>query len=127
VTLAGISLDTGALIAIARGDVRVIDVLDQALRAGVEVHIVPGVLAQAWRGGARQARLSRLVHADGVQVVVMDEEVALAVGELCGRSRHADIVDVHVVLHAREHGHRVMTSDPDDLRRVDPALSLIVI
>ena len=125
--LTGLSLDTGALIAGERGDVRVFDLLDQALRAGLDVHIVPGVLAQAWRGGARQARLSKLVHADGVQVVVMDEEVALAVGELCGRTRHADIVDVHVVLHAREHGHRVITSDPDDLRRVDPTLPLIVV
>jgi predicted nucleic acid-binding protein len=125
--LTGLSLDTGALIAGERGDVRVFDLLDQALRAGLDVHIVPGVLAQAWRGGARQARLSKLVHADGVQVVVMDEEVALAVGELCGRSRHADIADVHVVLHAREHGHRVITSDPDDLRRVDPTLPLIVV
>lgn len=126
-TLSGISLDASALIAAERGDVRVFDVLDQALQAGVDVHIVPGVLAQAWRGGARQARLARLVHADGVRVVVMDEEVALAVGELRGRSRHADIVDVHVVLHARELGHRVMTSDPDDLRKVDPGLPLIVI
>jgi predicted nucleic acid-binding protein len=125
--ITGISLDTGALIASERGDVRVFDVLDQALRAGLEVHIVPGVLAQAWRGGTRQARLSRLLHADGVQVVVMDEEVAFAVGELCGRSRHADIVDVHVVLHARAHGHRVVTSDPDDLRQVDPALPVIVV
>lgn len=123
----GISLDTGALIAGERGDVRLFDVLDQAAQAGLEVHIVPGVLAQAWRGGTRQARLSRLLHADGVQVVVMDEEVALAVGELCGRSRHPDVVDVHVVLHARENGHHVVTSDPDDLRRVDPALPLIVI
>jgi hypothetical protein len=110
-----------------RGDVRVFGVLDEALRAGFQVHIVPGVLAQAWRGGSRQARLSKLLHADGVQVVVMDEEVALAVGEPCGRSRHSDVVAVQVVLHARAMGHRVVTSDPDDLRKVDPGLPLIVI
>jgi predicted nucleic acid-binding protein len=123
----GISLDTGALIAGERGDVRIFDLLDEADRSGADIDIVPGVLAQAWRGGTRQARLARLLAAHGVHVVVMDEASARAVGELCGRSGHADVVDVHVVLHAREHGHRVVTSDPDDLHQVDPSLPVIVV
>ncbi len=56
-----------------------------------------------------------------------DEQTARLVGELCGVTGHHDIVDVHVVLHARMHGHQVVTSDPDDLSRVDPRLSMIVI
>jgi hypothetical protein len=32
-----------------------------------------------------------------------------------------------VVLHARAMGHRVVTSDPDDLHQVDPGLPLIVV
>lgn len=56
-----------------------------------------------------------------------DEPTARLVGELCGASGHHDIVDVHVVLHARLHGHRVVTSDPDDLRRVDPRLPMVVV
>ena len=51
--------------------------------------------------------------------------VARAVGEMCAGSRHADVIDVHVALCARERGHAVVTSDPDDLARVDPALPLI--
>ena len=126
-TTAGVSLDAGALIAIEAGTRRVLALVEKTLRSGGQVHVVAGVVAQAWRGGSSQARLSRVLNAEGVVVSPLDELTARAVGELCGRSRHADIVDVHVVLHAREHGHRVITSDPDDLRRVDPTLPLIVV
>ena len=54
-----------------------------------------------------------------------DEFAARAVGVLCGLSGHADVVDVHVVVHARRRGHAVVTSDPEDLRRVDPTLRII--
>ena len=53
--------------------------------------------------------------------------MARAVGVLCGRSGHADIVDVHVALHAREHGHAVVTSDPNDIALVDPSLTVITV
>ena len=57
----------------------------------------------------------------------LDEVMARAVGVLCGRSGHADIVDVHVALHAREHGHAVVTSDPNDIALVDPSLTVITV
>ena len=44
---------------------------------------------------------------------------------MCAGSGHADIVDVHVALCARERRHAVVTSDPDDIARVDPRLPLI--
>jgi len=124
---ASLSLDAGALIAAERGDVRVFDRLDQASRSGLEVHVVAGVIAQTWRGGMRPARLARLLNAEEVHTQALDEAAARAVGELCGRSGHHDVVDVHVVLHARQHNHRLVTSDPDDLLAVDPHLQLIVI
>jgi hypothetical protein len=126
-TTSGLSLDAGALIAIDRGSRPVLLLVLETLDAGGEVHITAGALAQVWRGGATQARLARVLNSDGVGLPALDTETARAVGELCGRSRHADIVDVHVVLHAREHGHRVLTADPDDLRKVDPGLPLIVV
>jgi hypothetical protein len=67
------------------------------------------------------------VNSAAVTVVPLDEPVARAVGELCGRTGHDDVVDVHVVLHARQHGHVVLTSDPDDLLAVDPALSVVAV
>ena len=126
-TTQGLSLDSGALIAIEAGQRRVLTIVDEALRAGLGIHVVAGVLAQVWRGGSTQARLSRVINADGVVVPALDAATARAVGVLSGRSRHSDVVDVHVVLHARAMGHRVLTSDPHDLRKVDPGLPLIVI
>ena len=123
----GLTLDTGALLAFERGDQRVRALLRRALEQGWELHVVAGVVAQTWQGGPRQARLARLLAATEVRVVALDDLVARAVGVQCGRSGHAHIVDVHVALDAREHGHAVVTSDPDDIARVDPSLTVITV
>jgi hypothetical protein len=47
--------------------------------------------------------------------------LSVAVGLMSAESCHADIVDVHVALCARERDHAVVTSDRDDLARIDPA------
>jgi hypothetical protein len=44
---------------------------------------------------------------------------------LCGARGTSDVIDATVVLCARARGHRVVTSDPDDLRRLDSAIPLI--
>jgi predicted nucleic acid-binding protein len=122
-----LTLDAGALIALERDRPTIRAILRLARIAGAEIHILPGVLAQVWRGGPRQARLAHLLVAPDVTVPDFDETTARLVGELCGLTGHHDVVDVHVVLHARMHGHQVVTSDPDDLRRVDSRLSMVVI
>ena len=98
--------------------------LDEALRRGGSLCIPAGVIAQAWRG-PRQVRLARLLMSADVDIAVMTLSVARAVGEMCAGTGHADVVDVHVALCAREREHVVVTSDPDDLARVDPTLALI--
>jgi predicted nucleic acid-binding protein len=123
----GPTLDAGALLALERADERVRALLRRAIQQGWELHIVAGVVARTWRGGPRQARLARLLAASEVSVPPLDEVMARAVGVLCGRSGHADIVDVHVALHAREHGHAVVTSDPNDIALVDPSLTVITV
>ena len=92
---------------------------------GLPLSVPAGVVAQAWRGGPRQARVARLLADPDVRVVPLDDMTARAVGLLCGRSGHRDIVDVHVVLAAQEQRHTVVTSDPEDLRAVHPGLPLI--
>ena len=126
-TVSGLSLDTGALIALERGDPNLRQLLRRALSAGVAVHVVCEVVAQAWRGGPRQVVLARFLNLPEVVFPVMDVAMARVVGDICGRSGHSDVVDVHVVVDARMNGHRVVTSDPDDLRLVDPSLGLIVV
>lgn len=96
---------------------------DRALGLAVPADVV----AQAWRGGPRQARVTRLLGDPAVQVIPLDDVTARAVGLLCGRSGHPDVIDVHVALHAHEHGHAVVTSDPGNLHAVDPGLHLIAV
>ena len=69
--------------------------------------------------------MARLIRSREIEVAVMTLSVARAVGEICADSGHADIVDVHVALCARERAHAIVTSDPDGFARIDPALPLI--
>lgn len=127
ISISGLTLDSGALIAFERGAGRMRALLESAEENGWSVAIPVGVLAQTWRGGPRQARVARLLAQPEVSVSVLDEAVARSVGLLCKSSGHADIVDVHVALHAAEHRHHVVTSDPGDIRAVNPSVPIIPI
>lgn len=124
---AGLTLDAGALVAVERGDNKLRAIAFDVRRAGLPMALPAGGLAQVWRGGRRQARLARLLKEPRLEVVALDEAVARVVGQMCGESGHPDVVNVSVALCARERGHTVVTSDPDDVRRVDRRLPLIVL
>lgn len=121
----GITLDTGALIALEAGGPRMRTLVRDAVVSGVRLAVPVGVLAQAWRSSARQARIARLLHASVTEIVPLDRRSALAVGRLCRQTGASDVVDVSVVLCARLRGHAVVTSDPDDLAAIDPGLTLL--
>lgn len=123
----GITLDTGALIAIERGQRRMVALLDEALGAGAVIAVPVGVVARAWRGSSRQARLARFLSLGAVEEVVLDSASARAAGTLCGRAGTADVIDASVVLCARARGHAVLTDDERDLGRLDPTLRLIAL
>jgi hypothetical protein len=125
--LTGFTFDAGALIALDRSDRRVLAILARAAELGMRITIPATALAQAMRSPARQSRLSRLIRDPLTDVVNLDGAGATAVGLLLARTRTADIVDAQVVLCAQKAGQPVMTSDADDLRRLDPALRLISI
>jgi hypothetical protein len=114
-------LDAGALIAFERGDRRVRGLLSEARRL-----VIPaGALAQVFRDRKRQVTLRALCNSRKTEIAPLDRAAAEAAGELCGRARTRDVVDASVVLVARlEHG-VVATSDPDDLRRLDPSLPVV--
>ena len=121
-----ITFDAGALIAIERRSRRMQALLEEIDRRDWQVAVPAGAVAQAWRGGPRQARIAALLGDQRTEVVPLDDPAARAVGLLCGRSGHADVVDVSVALCARQRNLHVVTSDPDDLRAVDDALILHV-
>jgi len=57
-------------------------------------------------------------------VPALDQILAEAAGALCGRAGTSDVIDASVVLTARRERARVVTSDVDDLRHLDPDLPL---
>jgi len=60
-------------------------------------------------------------------VVPLDALDATRVGVLLAASRTTDIADAHVVICARRFEEPIVTSDPDDLRRLDPEADLVVL
>ena len=126
-TTAGIVLDAGALIALDRGDKRMIALLHRALTQGRVFRVPAGVVGQAWRDGRIQATLARFLRSKEVAIIALDEQLARSCGELCGAADSSDIIDASVVILARERRDPIVTSDPNDLRRLDPAAPIIPI
>src|SRR5579862_2404491 len=121
----GITLDVGALIALDRNDRRVLVLLARAGETGARITIPATALAQAIRRPEQQARLARLVRQPATDVIPLDRVDATNVGRLLAASATADVVDAHVVVCARRARQRVVTSDPDDLRALDPTIAVI--
>lgn len=120
-------LDTGALIGFERNDRRVVAIVARALEHHDPLLVPAGVVAQTWRDGTRQTRLARLLGSPLCEVIVLDDRQARASGQLCGVANSTDIVDASVAIAARDRGARVLTSDPDDLRRLDHHLDIVTI
>jgi len=123
----GITLDAGALIALDRDDRRVVVLLARAAESRARVTVPATALAQSIRQPERQARLARLIRQPTTDVVSLDRVDATNVGRLLAASGSSDIADAHVVICARRSQQRVMTSDPDDLRMLDPTLEVVAI
>jgi hypothetical protein len=125
--MAGLTLDVGALIAFERNDRRLVALIARSLERRHSIAVPAGVVGQVWRDGRRQARLARLLGAPQVEIEDLDDRRARHAGQLCGVRGTTDVIDASVVLCARARGHRIATSDPDDLRRLDPAAHLILV
>ncbi len=123
----GVTLDAGALIAVDRDDRRVVVLLTRARETGARVTVPASALAQAIRRPERQVRLSRFIRQPTTDVVELGRVDATNVGRLLAASGTSDITDAHVVICARRSGQAIVTSDPGDLGRLDPALRLIAL
>lgn len=96
-----------------------------ALHAGLlaeeVVPMVPApVLAEAWRGGARQASPARLLALCDVEP--MSEQQAREVGTLAGKADHHDIVNLTVVEGAIRRDDAIVTSDEIHIHRIADAV-----
>lgn len=118
-------LDAGALVAFERNDRRVRRLVELAAQHAAPLFVPAGVVGQVWRDGSRQVRLARLLKSGLLDVHDLDLEEARAAGSLCGMTATDDVIDASVALLARRHGAAVVTSDPDDLRRLDARLTIV--
>lgn len=116
----GVTYDTGALIAADRNDRRTWALHAGFLALEVSPTVPTPVIAEAWRGGSRQANLARFL-ALCIPEHLTDEQ-AKAVGVLAGRAGHDDVVDVTVVEGAVRRNDAVVTSNPNHIRKVADAI-----
>jgi predicted nucleic acid-binding protein len=112
----GVTYDTGALVAGERNDRRMWALHAGFLAEEVAPAVPAPVLAEAWRGEARQASLSRLLAMCVIEP--MSDEQARRVGVLAGKATHDDIVDVTVVEGAIRRHDAVVTSNEAHIRRI---------
>lgn len=125
--MTGVTLDAGGLIALERRNRRMLVLLERARQTGARITLPAPALAQVLRHPERQVPLVRLSRQVTTDVVALGRPDAIGVGRLLAASGTADVVDAHVVISARRAGQPVVTSDPDDLLRLDPGLSIIKI
>jgi ABC-type molybdenum transport system ATPase subunit/photorepair protein PhrA len=118
-------LDAGALIAHERNNPKVGALLKVAARQRIEMVLPSVVLAQVWRDGSRQAVLSRMLRTPGLVEARLHHDDAKRVGELLRESGTTDVADAHVVVLAGRLRASVITSDPDDISKLNAELPLI--
>ena len=129
----GLTFDAGGLLALDRGDRRIIVLLARAEETGATMTVPATALAQAIRRPERQVQLARLIRQPKTDVVALDRVDATGRDgrvrdvSLARVVRHDEVCDAHVVICARRQGQRVVTSDPGDLRGLDPSIDLLEI
>jgi hypothetical protein len=124
----GLTFDAGALIALERNDETMRALLRRAIENPEAVVNVPaGVLAQVIRNPARQVRLVRLLRRRQTRIVQLDTATARAVGLMLAVRGASDVIDASVVICALRHRQAIVTSDAEDLRRLDRTVELFSI
>jgi predicted nucleic acid-binding protein len=119
--VAGLTLDSGALIGYERNDRSVVVQIKAALQMGLDVTVPAVVLAEVWRGGPRAARLARVLSS--CIIADVDESQALRAGEAIARVPGAGTVDALVMASAATRGDTVLTGDFQDLSRLRAAFA----
>ena len=111
--------DAGALVAAERRSRRMLDMHRLFLNAGRTPIVPTVVLGQVWRGVRREAALALMLNA--CQPHVLDVITAKLGGQLCAVAGTSDLADAVVAVLAMSYEAPIVTSDPDDLRRLTAA------
>jgi predicted nucleic acid-binding protein len=116
--------DAGVLVAAERDDRSVWADHRIRLEVGAAPTTTAPVVARVSRS-ARQVQLRRFLR--GCEIAAFSPQQADEVGELLAKAGAFDVVDAHVVVIAATTGSPVLTSDPDDLRRLSNDLPAPVV
>jgi predicted nucleic acid-binding protein len=109
-----ITLDTGALIALSRGEKRMRTVLLAAQECRAVITVPTVVVAEWWR---KDSKRDRLILAR-VTTEPLSERVARLAGEAMAAVPRSTVVDAIVMASAAQRGDAVFTSDVGDLERL---------
>ncbi|HMI92040.1 MAG TPA: PIN domain-containing protein [Polyangiales bacterium] len=112
--MTGVTLDTGALIALERTDKRMRTLLVAASEDRLLITVPAVVVAEWWRGRSRR----RLGILETVDVEPTTEVIARSAGEAIAALPGATVVDAIVMASAARRGDVVFTSDIQDLERL---------
>lgn len=119
--MAGLTFDTGALIALERRRHRMRKVLDVATRDAVAITVPVVVMAEWWRGHNELRELIRRM----VTIEPMHEDLAAAAGEALATVRGVGVADAIVMASAARRGDVVYTSDFGDLQRLQRVFPMV--
>ena len=110
----GLTLDTGALIALERRRQRIREILEHALAEDQRITVPADVIGEWWRG--RTDVRERIL--ESVDVEPLSEALAKIAGEALASVKGATLVDAIVMASAASRGDRVYSSDVADLERL---------
>jgi predicted nucleic acid-binding protein len=116
---AGLTFDTGALIALERRRDSMRKVFATAISNGVVITVPAVVVTEWWRAGHREKERLALLRSLRVEALV--ERVARIAGAALGRTRGAGAIDAIVMASAALRGDTLYTSDPNDLAALKDA------
>jgi predicted nucleic acid-binding protein len=122
--IAGLTFDTGALIALERRRQRISRVYATAVADGLPVTVPAVVVTEWWRG---RSEIRELILR-GVRIEATTGELARLAGVALAAIPGASAIDAIVVASAARRGDVVYTSDIDDLQRLQahfPAVRLL--
>jgi predicted nucleic acid-binding protein len=112
--MTSITFDTGALIALERGDARMRIAVRTAQDRGVIVTVPSVVVAEWWRKDCKRNRLMLSTFI----IEPTTERLARIAGEAMADVPFASVVDAIVMASAAQRGDTVFTSDLEDLDRL---------
>jgi predicted nucleic acid-binding protein len=112
----GLTLDTGALIALEADRLAMRKVFYAALAEDLLITVPAVVVAEWWRAGRREKERSKLLRS--LHVEALEKHVAMAAGIALGLVSKSTTIDALVMASAALRGDTVYTADVGDLERL---------